>query len=382
MKYAIMYSTTLLSCLIMTMILFIYHSRYWNPVTHIPLKMIYLLNMTSALMCVIWAFIDGKPELSVLNYIVNIIEFNCMGYAAYFWLIYCLKFVDIPALKTRLAKVLITVPIAVVTLIILSSPCTHWAFYIDEGGFFQRGCFYRMQQTGYLYLAASFIICLLGRKKCTTSRERRRLKVLTMFPVSPAVLGLIQIIAPSGIAPTLQFSILISMIMVFVDQLDQKITRDSLTQLINHYEFERILQNKMHNSRNHGAGLYVLMSDSNDFKNINDTYGHLQGDASLRMVGVVMTKAAAKHKAVCARRSGDEFVSLLETHSSEDVSAYIEDLKQGLEEACSHLPYTLQFSTGVAEYDGKMTLLQLLDQADKNMYEEKRLHRHPGLIKN
>lgn len=381
MEFTIIYSTTLFACFIMTLILFIYHSRYWNPITHIPLEIIYILNMTSAIMCVIWAFVDGKPEFSSINYIINIIEFNCMGYAAYFWLIYCLKFVDIPALKTRLAKVLITVPIAVVTLLILSSPCTHWAFYIDEGGFFQRGSFYRIQQTGYLYLAVSFIICLLGRKKCTTSRERRRLKVLTMFPISPAVLGLIQIIAPPGIAPTLQFSILISMIMLFVDQLDQKITRDSLTQLINHYEFERILQNKMHSSRNHETRLYVLMSDLNEFKNINDTYGHQQGDASLRMVGIVMTKAAAQHKAICAHRSGDEFVSMLETSSPEDVSAYIADLKQGLEEACSHLPYTLQFSTGVAEYDGKMTLLQLLDQADKNMYEEKRLHRHPEFIK-
>ena len=361
---------------VLTLILFIFHSRYWNSSTHVPLQFIYLLNMASALLCVVWALVDGKPEFSTLNYIANIIEFNCMGYCGYCWLNYCLHFVDFPALKTRLAKILIAVPIVIVTLVILSTPWTHWAFYIDEGGFFQRGSLYRMQQTGYLYLVASSAICLLYRKKCSTSSERRRLGVLAMFPLSPAVFGSIQIIAPSGAAPTLQFSILISLLLVFVNELEQKITRDSLTQLINRYEFERILQNRMHNFQKHGPKLYVLMSDLDGFKGINDTYGHQQGDISLRMVAAVMTQTAAKYDAVCARRSGDEFVSLLSANSSQDVNAFQNDLKAGLDNACSSLPYKLQLSTGIAEYDGNMTLMQLLDQADIKMYEQKQLHKH------
>ena len=376
MNYALLYSTTLLVSFALTLIIYLYHSRYWNPISHMPLQIIYFLNMTSALMCVVWVIVDGKPQYIPINYIGNIIEFNCMGYCGYCWLNYCLKFVDIPAMKTRLAKALIAAPIVVVTVLILSTPLTHWAFYIDADGFFRRGRFYFMQQTGYVYLLISTGICLVYRKKCPTSSERRRIAVLSMFPLSPAIFGSIQIFAPSGVAPTLQFSIIISLILVFVDELDRKITKDSLTQLTNRYEFERILQNKMRNFQKRGPKLFLLMSDMDDFKSINDTYGHLQGDTALQVVGMVLTQTAAKHDAVCARLSGDEFVSLVEADSPEEVAAYQQELEAGLKDACSHLPYTLGISIGISEYDGQMSLMELLDAADKKMYEQKKLHKH------
>lgn len=381
MKYTLMYSTTLLVSFALTLILFLYHMRYWNPVTHFPLQMIYFLNMTSALMCVVWSLVDGKPEFRPINYLANIIEFNCMGFCGYFWLTYCLRFVSIPVFKTGLAKVLMAIPVMVVMMMIVTTPLTHWVFYIDEGGFFQRGSIYIMQQTGYLYLVASSALCLLHRKKCPTSSERRRLNVLSMFPLSPAFFGAAQIIAPSGMAPTLQFSILISLLLVFVDELDQKITRDSLTQLTNRFEFERILQNRMHGYQKHGPKLYVLMCDLDDFKSINDTYGHLQGDTALKIVGQVLTKTAAKHDAVCARMSGDEFISLVETDSPEEAAAYQNDLEESLKDACYNLPYTLKISIGTAEYDGNMTLMELLNQADIKMYERKKQHKHPELMR-
>ena len=376
MQYTLMYSTTLLVSFALTLILFLYHSKYWDPASHFPLQMIYLLNMTSALMCVVWCLTDGKPEFSKINYIANIIEFNCMGFCGYFWLRYCMKFVSVPVLKTRLAEILLAAPVVAVMLMILSTPWTHWAFFIDEGGYFRRGTIYIIQQTGYVYLVASSVICLVHRKNCLTSSERRRLNVLSMFPLSPAFFGIVQILAPSGLAPTLQFSILISLLLVFVDELDQKITRDSLTQLTNRYEFERILQNRMHSFQKHGPKLYIFMSDMDDFKSINDNFGHQQGDAALRLVAMVLTKTAARYNGVCARMSGDEFLSLLEADSFEEAAAYKEDLEQGLQEACRDLPYTLKVSTGIEEYDGTQTLMQLLNQADINMYQQKKLRKH------
>ena len=127
MNYVFLYSTTLIVSFILTLILYLYHSRYWNQISHFPLQMIYFLNMTSALMCIVWAVVDGKPKWIPVNYIGNIIEFNCMGYCGYFWLRYCLKFVDIPAMKTRLAKLLMAAPIGIVTVLILTTPLTHWA---------------------------------------------------------------------------------------------------------------------------------------------------------------------------------------------------------------------------------------------------------------
>ena len=375
MNYTLLYSTTLMVSFALTFIFLIYHSRYWNPATHFPLQCIYMLNMASALLCIVWALVDGKPQFISVNYMGNIIEFNCLGYCGYFWLRYCLKFADIPALKTRLAKFLMLAPIGAVSLLILATPFTHWLFYIDEGGYFRRGSLYFFQQTGYIYLCVSSAICLTYRRKCETSCERRRMTILSMFPLSPAFFGGIQIFAPSGVAPTMQFSILISLILVFVNELDQKITRDSLTQLKNRYEFERVLQSRMGNFLKYGPKLYVIMSDLDDFKNINDTYGHQEGDAALRITGNVLNKTADNHGAVCARMSGDEFISLVETDSYEQAEAYVKELEENLISACADLPYVLRLSVGIAQYDGEMSVRQLLSEADDRMYDQKRMHK-------
>ena len=375
MNYTLLYSTTLVVSFTLTLILYLYHSRYWNTVTHVPLQAIYLLNMASCLLCIVWAVVDGKPELSLINYIGNMIEFNCIGYCGYCWLSYCLKFVDIPVLKTKTAKILLAAPMIVVTCMILSTPWTHWMLYIDEGGYFQRGSLYFFQQTGFVYLLVSSAICLVYRRKSRTSAERRRITVLSMFPLSPILFGSLQIVLPSGMAPTLQFSILISLILVFVDELDQKITKDSLTQLMNRYEFERILQTKMRNYSKQEARLYVLMSDLDDFKKINDTYGHQQGDASLMMVGSALTQTVEKYNAVCARMSGDEFISLLEAQTQQEALNFKKDVEQNIQEAYSHLPYTIHLSMGIAEYDGNMTLMELVNEADIRMYEQKKLYK-------
>ena len=378
MNYTLMYSTTLLVSFALTLILMLYHMRYWNPASHVPLQFIYLLNMTSALMCIVWSLVDGKPELRPVNYIANIIEFNCMGFSGYFWLHYCLKYVRIPALQTKIVRVLMALPVVTVMLMIISTPLTHWAFYIDDQGLFQRGTIYIMQQTGYLYLLGSSALCLWYRKKCPTSSERRRLTVLSMFPLSPAFFGAVQIIAPSGLAPTLQFSILISLLLVFVDELDQKITRDSLTQLTNRFEFERVLQNRMHSLQKREQKLFVLMCDMDDFKSINDNYGHQQGDNALKIVGSVLSKTTARYNAVCARMSGDEFISLIETGSGEEADDFKKAMEENLIDASRSLPYTLRISIGIAEYDGEMTLMELMDQADMNMYQQKQLHKRMG----
>ena len=375
MNYQLLYSTTLLVSFILTFIFYLYHSRYWNQATHRPLEMIYFLNMTSAIMCIVWVIVDGKSQYMPINYLGNIIEFNCMGFCGYCWLNYCLKFVNIPALKTKVAKVLMALPVLIVMVMIITTPLTHFAFYIDEAGFFKRGTIYSIQQTGYVYLLFSSAICLYYRKRCTTSSERRRLTILSLFPLSPAIFGGVQILLPSGSAPTLQFSILISLILVFVDELDQKITKDSLTQLTNHYEFERILQAKMRSLPLHGTKLYVLMSDLDNFKSINDNYGHQQGDTSLVIVANVLTKVASKHNAICARMSGDEFISLLDTRDPSEALIYKQEVEADLKTACASLPYTLNISMGIAEFDGSMSLMELLNHADAKMYEEKKLHK-------
>lgn len=334
MNYIFLYSSTLFVSFTLTLVFYLYHSKYWEHSTHMPLKMIYILNMTSAVLCIVWAIVDGRPEYSYINYIGNIIEFNCMGYCGYFWLKYCLQFVDIPALKKKSVQTIILLPILIVTVLIVTTPIHHGAFYIDDGGFFRRGSFYFIQQTGYLYILLSSIVCIYYIKKCHTSSEKRHLLVLSMFPVSPAIFGGAQILLPSGMAPTLQFSILVSLILVFVDELDQK---------------------------------------------INDNYGHQQGDVALTIVGNVFTKLSSKYKTDTARVGGDEFVTVMETLSMQKTYDFKKDLDEMLEEACRLLPYKIHLSTGIIKYDSSKSLLEIINQSDAEMYAQKKLYKQQNI---
>ena len=201
------------------------------------------------------------------------------------------------------------------------------------------------------------------------------MNILALFPLSPAFFGGIQIIAPSGVAPTLQFSILISLLLVFVDELDQKITKDSLTQLTNRYEFEHILQGRMRGRDERDPKLYVLVCDLDGLKNINDNHGHMEGDEALKLVARTMSRTGSRYDAICARMSGDEFLSLIEAEDGNVAESYAAEIQSELEIASEGRPYSLVISIGIAEYDSSMTLMELLEQADRNMYAQKRQHK-------
>lgn len=85
---------------------------------------------------------------------------------------------------------------------------------------------------------------------------------------------------------------------------------DALTQLQNRRALEEALPVAVHHHRRHNRDLSVLVCDLDDFKGINDTFGHQAGDDVLRKVALSMA-AALRLSDPCYRWGGDEFVALL-----------------------------------------------------------------------
>jgi len=94
-------------------------------------------------------------------------------------------------------------------------------------------------------------------------------------------------------------------------QLSYEATHDSLTGLINRAEFERRLNRTFQSARVTGAQHALCYLDLDRFKQVNDTHGHLAGDAVLRQVGEVLG-VAMRARDTLARLGGDEFGVLLE----------------------------------------------------------------------
>lgn len=119
--------------------------------------------------------------------------------------------------------------------------------------------------------------------------------------------------------------------------------------------------------------VYGIMMDVNCFKEINDTYGHAEGDRAIQEIGHILSGALAANS-VAIRMSGDEFMVLIR-HGSEEIldktCAAIEQRVQHYNATASAGSFQLSFSTGVAKYEGG-SIEKFLVELDARMYAEKR----------
>jgi diguanylate cyclase (GGDEF)-like protein len=126
--------------------------------------------------------------------------------------------------------------------------------------------------------------------------------------------------------------------------------------------------------------LTVVVTDLNGFKQVNDRFGHLEGNAVLSAVGRALRQACREYDFV-ARMGGDEFVLLFPGLDGEGVIKKIQRLNQNVieaaEQACPNAGVSL--SAGSARYPSDGTQLeQLLTIADQRMYDAKQRSKRNG----
>ena len=116
----------------------------------------------------------------------------------------------------------------------------------------------------------------------------------------------------------------------------------------------------------------VAVCDMDNFKDVNDRYGHLVGDEILRNIGNLL-QASIRHEDEAFRWGGDEFVILFHNQQADVARRRMADIETRLRDfrvrGFGVLPIT--FSWGTAEASGRR-LRDALDEADRNMYALKR----------
>lgn len=150
---------------------------------------------------------------------------------------------------------------------------------------------------------------------------------------------------------------------------------DSLTKLYNRDYLTRYLRSAAQHPPADGL-LAGLMIDLNSFKEINDTYGHSEGDAALRLVGRLLMEVLPR-RAFAARYGGDEFIVLAVVQHEAQLHVLMDTI-QGRAAACSRaqgLPYELSLSMGETFFRPYSdTQDSFLRRMDERMYENKRRH--------
>lgn len=154
-------------------------------------------------------------------------------------------------------------------------------------------------------------------------------------------------------------------------------TLDPLTAISNRRGFELLAHQSLASCRRTESEAALVFFDLDFFKEVNDSFGHRKGDQVLYdFAHILMT--AFRESDVIARLGGDEFVVLLSFVHRDTVNRVIERFKQLLEQYNQQHPkqHRLATSIGIAHWtpDSDMSLEDLLDSADKAMYQNKATH--------
>lgn len=155
-------------------------------------------------------------------------------------------------------------------------------------------------------------------------------------------------------------------------------TRDDLTGTFNRRFF---FEEAEHLLRTH-AQIAVILMDLDDFKKVNDTYGHLVGDKVLRDIGAMLLRVT-RYEDFVARYGGDEFVMVVHELSPEG-SMYIAERLQSellkMQWAAAGDEFRISMSFGVAHTDflSDRALTSLLAASDHDLYKSKFLRQHPS----
>lgn len=154
---------------------------------------------------------------------------------------------------------------------------------------------------------------------------------------------------------------------------------DQLTGLYNRRGFYLFAERQLKVAKRSGQILTLFYIDLDGMKKINDTLGHDEGDRALLAVADILSEAV-RESDIVARVGGDEF-TVLAINTTEAQGSLIDRLMERIRRfnLDAKEKFTLSLSIGTAVYnrDSKATLQELVTEADKRMYREKRRKRAP-----
>lgn len=151
---------------------------------------------------------------------------------------------------------------------------------------------------------------------------------------------------------------------------------DPLTGLLNRREVEKRLAEDAARIRRSGNTLTLAMVDVNDFKSINDSYGHQAGDVCIRHVAEVIRRNIRQSDWL-ARWGGDEFIiAMYDASPFAATELVLQRIVSDLKDSPLRMPegeeLVLSITIGASRYSGEADLRELLSKADEVMYEAKR----------
>ncbi len=286
-----------------------------------------------------------------------------------FFLYVCTQISELQESCKQKMTILIMALTVLCTLIILSTAFTGQIFYFDSAHIYHRGPLLFIPMSLQLLMMLIVEIFMISQKQ---KIEIHYFYALTMFLIAPLIGWILQFLI-FGL-PFSLLSIAFAAQILFTDIRNRNMDKDYLTDAFNRQILDKYMQHKIAAATDKKTFSAILM-DIDNFKLINDSYGHFEGDLALEKT-VHILRASVNRNDFVARYGGDEFCIILESDKEAEVEHVVARINKNLNEhnQKENNPYKLSFSMGYAVYDcalGKSSesFFRLIDQ---KMYEQKK----------
>lgn len=316
----------------------------------------------------------GAYEMQMLCY--------SLGYAVApvitcLWVMYCDLRVNMDEHSLKRRTPLYLIPIILNSLLLLANLFTPLVFRIDSAHVYHRDRFFLVYMIlMYVYGLISLLLVIRKAFHPKPSVERSEFRYMALFIIPPLIGGVLQWMY-YGLS-IIWVSMVLSIILVYTNVLSRQISTDALTGLNNRRKLYRYLDMKM-NSADANQSLFLLMLDADDFKSINDDFGHATGDRALVTIAEILKNICLSLDCFLARLGGDEFVIIGHDQNEIHPETFAKQIEEQIAKfnASTQEPYRLSLSIGWARFHPQHinTVDALLNAADQNMYHAKQSKR-------
>ncbi len=308
-----------------------------------------------------------------LHYVINCISFVLTALIPCIWVYVILEKHEINFLKKSdyFGGFCLVAILSVATLSVLS-PSFGYLFKLNLFGDPVPGLYFDVFNLEIATFGGIAILVCLIKVLCRLTPEEKK-DVLFSLAISVLVIGS-QLYSMTRSSNLYLVVVTLGIVVYYINFHEERVFTDALTGLNNRNRFRKYFLSLMSASVAQKSNTYLTYIDIDDFKQINDNYGHLMGDLALRTVAESMRDIGDRTHAFLARIGGDEFVMISHHPTVDSHYHMVERLTEILNEKARATLSNIQvsFSVGFTNLNvPKANAADIIKLADRNMYRNK-----------
>jgi len=314
------------------------------------------------------------PQTIVSVIIVNFANYVILSLSTYLWLRYVFAVEQTPnrdSIKRRLwilSPLIVSVLVLIVVFFAAPGLLTNEALEIQP----LYNILLVIVPDGYILTILVYTFIKAHKEK--NPLEKKKHLFVGLYPAGIVVFGFIQTFFFPYL-PIFCFSCTLLMLIFYIQSMEDRISFDPLTKLNNRGQLQRFITQENAVAKE-GKHTYVVMMDINDFKLINDNYGHSEGDKALQITAEALRMIAKNNRSISflGRYGGDEFVLIVQELDTSRIEELVEEIRIAVMHECENArtPYMISIGIGYDEILGKEDSFQkCFQRADYKLYADK-----------